>query len=1012
MHASLFAHFCSTCSDRRNRIVINTLGAGRKGPRLTAVAAMVVLVLVPVLVLMVLSITPVTAVPGDQSFLSLEAGFTQELIGVDDGFMGGVAFAPDGDPIVTKCIDSGSSLRRFDLSGKPINVNMSELAPITEVTSKAGCGLTSHPNGSLYSNVKNRNGVTRLDPDTGVVRGGPFGSRGNGLGITVNPLSGMIVYVGDDGTLYEVDPELKNERIISTALRGKFLDGIYFSPTGRFVFAANRTDWAVSIVDTVDGALIRTVPLGHEPDGIAFHAGDPQFVVTVNLDGTMSRLDFPSNEFFEPPDVSLFASGGFRGDLAEVGPDGCLYLTQAGVRYANGVTGSANSLVKICGGFTAAAGTFLDRDGDGLLDQWEQNGVDTDGDGIIDVDLPAMGSDPNIRDIFIEIDWISSRPADHKALAMVVEAFANAPEPIALHIDAGPRSVMRNGATKWGNLSDGEALSIGDPFGSVDPNGSYNWDAFQEVKEQNFDPARHDVFHYVIYAGSHPVNNGILGMSRGIPASDFVVFTDAVGNSRTVEAVNFMHELGHNLDLHHGGDNDVNRKPNYLSVMNYLFSVRGLIQDDGSLGVLDYSESELEDLNENALNESEGLTVLSGTSPLGTFRTSYRCPGSVNETARTGGSIDWNCSQRIDRGTVSSEINGSGGRSTLSGYNDWEGLRFNGGLLGANEAISSSPRLTRVDEDYDREVLEEFVERPFALVSDETISPIAIVAGGTGVVEVGFRSEGEFADSVVSAAAVDIRGVSATVDPGPHPIAAGGERSFRVQLAATPASAGSGYLWVEVMSQTDASEVLSWVAPIEVVPTAETCPSAPLPFTDVSAASFAKADIECIYGLGITEGKSATTYGPSENVTLWQMALFLARTVRSVGVECPTASLPFTDVSVDAPGRADIECVYGLGIMTGTSATTFSPSGSVIREQMALFLARTVRSVGVECPTASLPFTDVSVDASIRADIACIYGLGITVGTDIDKFSPSREITREQMAVFLATTWRIISGTV
>ncbi len=37
-----------------------------------------------------------------------------------------------------------------------------------------------------------------------------------------------------------------------------------------------------------------------------------------------------------------------------------------------------------------------------------------------------------------------------------------------------------------------------------------------------------------------------------------------------------MHELGHNLGLQHGGADDWNNKPNYLSVMNYLFQQDGL----------------------------------------------------------------------------------------------------------------------------------------------------------------------------------------------------------------------------------------------------------------------------------------------------------------------------------------------------------------------------------------------------------------------------------------------------
>jgi S-layer homology domain len=54
------------------------------------------------------------------------------------------------------------------------------------------------------------------------------------------------------------------------------------------------------------------------------------------------------------------------------------------------------------------------------------------------------------------------------------------------------------------------------------------------------------------------------------------------------------------------------------------------------------------------------------------------------------------------------------------------------------------------------------------------------------------------------------------------------------------------------------------------------------PFTDLSALSFARADVSCIYRLGITTGNSATTYNPSGNVTREQMAAFLARLIRAL----------------------------------------------------------------------------------------------------------------------------------
>src|SRR5262249_18161151 len=63
------------------------------------------------------------------------------------------------------------------------------------------------------------------------------------------------------------------------------------------------------------------------------------------------------------------------------------------------------------------------------------------------------------------------------------------------------------------------------------------------------------------------------GRSAGIPGADFFVAAGAADLNRfpLAPAGAFMHELGHNLGLHHGGDEDLNYKPNYISVMNYFF---------------------------------------------------------------------------------------------------------------------------------------------------------------------------------------------------------------------------------------------------------------------------------------------------------------------------------------------------------------------------------------------------------------------------------------------------------
>ena len=88
-----------------------------------------------------------------------------------------------------------------------------------------------------------------------------------------------------------------------------------------------------------------------------------------------------------------------------------------------------------------------------------------------------------------------------------------------------------------------------------------------------------------------------------------------------------MHELGHNLGLHHGGGNglsstislDSNCKPNYLSVMNnkYVFTgiqhaaKPGSAVSVESLREINYSEHTLNTLDERHLDEQAGLSPLS-----------------------------------------------------------------------------------------------------------------------------------------------------------------------------------------------------------------------------------------------------------------------------------------------------------------------------------------------------------------------------------------------------------------
>jgi hypothetical protein len=205
--------------------------------------------------------------------------------------MGGVAFAPDGDPLVDNCVGSGSPLRRFDRQGVAPVVNGTNLHPVTTLPSNAGCGLTNHPNGALYTNTVE--GVVKLDADTGAFLAGPFGPPGNILGIAPDPQTGNLVYVGSDGTIRFVDAAFTTTGVFSTVTTGGFVDvdAIFFDPSGDFLFLANRTLLALTIIRR-HGTLVQNVAMSSEPDGIAFHSA-PKFVVTNNTDGHHDSLGLP-----------------------------------------------------------------------------------------------------------------------------------------------------------------------------------------------------------------------------------------------------------------------------------------------------------------------------------------------------------------------------------------------------------------------------------------------------------------------------------------------------------------------------------------------------------------------------------------------------------------------------------------------------------------------------------------------------------------------------------------------
>jgi hypothetical protein len=126
----------------------------------------------------------------------------------------------------------------------------------------------------------------------------------------------------------------------------------------------------------------------------------------------------------------------------------------------------------------------------------------------------------------------------------------------------------------------------------------------------------------------------------------------------------FMHELGHALGLRHGGDTHMNYKPNYHSVMNYLWQVP--VAGYAACWALDYSRRAFNTLNENNLSEAAGIGGRANCCvPIG---------GSNGWLAPERGAVDWNRDGDTLDTHVALDVNGDSVRTTLAGHNDWADL--------------------------------------------------------------------------------------------------------------------------------------------------------------------------------------------------------------------------------------------------------------------------------------------------------------------------------------------------
>ena len=172
-------------------------------------------------------------------------------------------------------------------------------------------------------------------------------------------------------------------------------------------------------------------------------------------------------------------------------------------------------------------------------------------------------------------------------------------------------------------------------------------------------------------------------------------------------------------------------------------------------------------------------------------------------------------------------------------------------------------------------------------------------------------------------------------------------------------------------------------------------------FTDVNN-HWAKDNMLFVVSRGLLSGTSATTFSPNTGMT---RGMFVTALGRLAGVD-PTdyQANMFTDVKEDAYYAPYVNWAAKTGVVSGTTDTTFAPDTNINREQMAVIMKNYATKLGYTIPKTLevVNFADsAGISSWAKEAVKSMQQAGILAGKTNNCFDPAGTATRAEVATVL-----------